>query len=502
MTYQKTLAVLLQVVVFVLSASCGTAEVFASETLSARPELAKSNQVHQSDSLAFAGQVSVVSQGAPASTQTQPESEADLASEIVDLTNQLLLKEIDFERYYIQYRIDGSKEPKYRRLRFFLLQQAAGSGALASNIINTVECGSHLGTPEQTSSAVFKASGRLGLTTTILGGTASGIELGANGLIALKNKWNHEDAASARQNAIDRLHEIDSLADRRDALIRRFHDGEAHEIFVQEGKLLRTFRQWCIYEFSDVYSDTKSYQASANVFYVADIAAYSTAYVSYLQALRAFTNTRRSAAAVHNGVVCDSLFTVEAPATAVAYKQFYNDAWKRISADLKCTPKDVEADAKQQMVQLEHLAAMADESTIGQVGHIASRLAVYSFWSTRYDKYIDKRMADMRRVSKIALQSTVSGPLLGATGLAQDIFNEFGVYRYRNSPFRANSLAFAGAATSTLGGLASVTLTGWWFADELRYQRDAARKNVLPRQLMQDRLRTLETLTDMLGKAK
>ncbi len=511
MTFKRTFAVFLQVLVALLSVQSFTLAAVAHEDSreSAHFEgLVKATGETSPVEIASVMPVAPTAlDSSPAGSFNSPFSgaappQAELAGAIIELTNQLLLKEIELERYYIQYRITGSKEPKYRRLRFFLLQQTAGSAALASNLINLIESGEHLSTPDNVSQAVFKGSSRLGLTSTVVGGSASAIELGANGAIALKNKCNHNDPATARRTVMQCLGAIDRLADRRDDLIRQFHAGQAHDMFVEEGRLLKTFRNWCVYEFVDVYSDIKSYQGSANVFYAVDIAAYATSYASYLIALKSFNNPRLAASSVHHGAVCDSLFVVEAPTTTYAYNRLYNYYWKRISRDLNENPKDAEDNAKVEMVKLERLAAMADDSELQFLGHIASRLAVYAFWSTRYDKYIDKRMGDMRRIAKIALQSNLSGPLLGLTGLTADVENEFGVYRYRNNTYMQNALVFAGSVTSAVGGVASVGLTGWWFADELTHQRDSKQRNILPEQLLKERLRTLDVLVEMMGRTK
>lgn len=427
---------------------------------------------------------------------------ASAAAEILSLTNQLLLKEIDLERYYIAYRIHGSREPKSRRLRFFLMQQVAGSTALASSLINLVESGKHLSTPDDTSSGVYKASSRTGLIGCAFGGASSGLEFGTNGWIALQNKWEKQDPATACDTVIAKLREIDDLSRRRDALCQRFRGTRAFAIFAQEGLVLKGFRDWCIYEFADVYSDVRAYQPSNNVFYALDVSAYAVSYASYMYTLRAFKNDAASYPALNNAYVSDALFTVEAPATTLAYNQFYKHWWKQFATRLGEEPRDSETDVKALMTKLEELAANADDATMETVGPVASRLAVYSFWSTRYDKYIDKRMGEMRRLSRIALQSSVSGPLLGVASFSQEIGNNIGLSHYKNNPYMQNAFVFAGSTTTTVSSAASVGLSGWWFIDSVRHDREAKLRKILPAQMLEERLRTLDVLQRMLEGAK
>jgi len=420
------------------------------------------------------------------------------SAEILELTNKLLFQELDLERFYVKYRIYGNEEPKTRRVRFFALQQAAGGAFLGSNIANTIETAKHFRSPGAVSSRVFTRSGRTGLVGSVLGMSSSSLELASNGYVAVSNKIKGHDPGTARKTVQSRLKTIDDLSKRRDELVAKNKDSAAYELYVEEGLVLKTFRDWCVYEFTDVYSDIKSNQSSNNVFYALDIGAYAVSLASYTLGLESTKHEKLVYPALDTGFVSDALFTAEAPMTVIANKRLYNFYWTRLARQLNEKPMDAEEDAKKQMYKLESLAAYADESTKPLFGNIASRLAIYSFWSVRYDKYIDKRQGEIRRQSRIALQSEVSGPLLGLSGLTQDTCNAVGLYGAKSQPFMSNALAFSGACTSTVGSAASVGLSGWWFADQVRHDRNYKRVKVLPEMLLEDRLRTLAILEEML----
>ncbi len=422
------------------------------------------------------------------------------ASDILTLTNQLLLKEVDLERFYLLYRMHGTKEPKFRKYRFFALQQTAAGGFLASNLINMVETAKHFDTPNNTNGHVLTNSCTVGEVASILGGASSALEMGSNAFTAIKNKIQKKDPKTAKLTVVNILKDIDALAMQRNALVEQVRDSPAYDMYVAEGKVLKSFRDWCVYEFTDVYADVKSYEASCNVFYTLDISAYTTSWVAYQLAAKSFKNQRWAYPALHNGFASDSFFTIEAPTYSTAAKLLYKHYYKKIAKELNEKPFDAENDAKGQMYRLEAMAATADEPTLSLIGPIATRLAIYSFWSTRYDKYIEKRISEMRRLSQIALQSTIAGPLLGTTGLTQDVVNAIGLYGWKNNPFMQNAMGFAGATTTTCGSVASMSLTGWWFIDDIRHEQQAKHKKILPVELLDQRLRTLEVLEEMLGR--
>ncbi len=59
----------------------------------------------------------------------------DQEAEVEKLTNEILCKEVDLERYYLHYRSLSTAAPRFRRIRYYLLQVASTSCTLASNII-------------------------------------------------------------------------------------------------------------------------------------------------------------------------------------------------------------------------------------------------------------------------------------------------------------------------------------------------------------------------------
>ena len=70
-------------------------------------------------------------EAAPAAEVTPEEQQIDA------LSYDILHKEIDLERYYLHYRVKGTEQPKWRRLRYYALQVASTSTGLACNIIFT-----------------------------------------------------------------------------------------------------------------------------------------------------------------------------------------------------------------------------------------------------------------------------------------------------------------------------------------------------------------------------
>ncbi|MBZ0186106.1 MAG: hypothetical protein K8F91_07590, partial [Candidatus Obscuribacterales bacterium] len=129
------------------------------------------------------------------------------------VTHELIKKEVDFERFYLKYKLIGTKDPRWRRARYFLIEQAATAAGIGANTIPMVETARHIKSPEDTKDSVFNKSFQVGSVAAWLGGGGSAIELCSNIFTAVKNKLKHIDPGSKKKEALRRVREIDALLD-------------------------------------------------------------------------------------------------------------------------------------------------------------------------------------------------------------------------------------------------------------------------------------------------
>lgn len=108
--------------------------------------------------------------------------------QIEQYTTEILLKEIDLERYYNKYRLFSSKDPKYRYRRYFLLQQTAAGLTLGSYIASCADLGKNLTTPDRISVPLAERTTKIGFLGVIFQGGSSAIELASNVSTAVKHK--------------------------------------------------------------------------------------------------------------------------------------------------------------------------------------------------------------------------------------------------------------------------------------------------------------------------
>ncbi len=442
-------------------------------------------------------------QGPQLVSTMQPDSgseakRSDYLQKIDRLTKQIIVSELDFESLYTRYRIKGPEDPKWRYLRYTVFQQTAAGLTLASNIPYITESGANLGTPFDVSDSVIKRATRVGLIGIIFQGGSSLLELASNSLLYVQNKSRKADPASVLKDVRARMQVIDSLWNQRRELIEQHKDHPSYKAWVCEGRLLKTFRDWCVSEFVEVYADVRSYQSSANVYYGLDAISSGAYYGSYLLTIKGYKHEELFAASGITGIVGDSIGIISAPSSYASYgwlSKFWN--W-RVAKQLGEKPRECEEEAKQTVASLEtELAGYEQSMKSTAQNNLFNRLKLYKAWADR-NEFAEKRMLDYRHTSRVALQDEISGPLISSTFLAQDIMSTLAAYRF--SEKNDNRLFFASSIPTAAATLGSIGLTTYWYVDAVRFEKKLQEQNASPVQLMETRLKLLNNLKESVEK--
>lgn len=462
------------------------------------------------------------------------------------------MHEIDFERCYLQYRLYGSKDPKFRRMRYFMLQLASGSTGLASNILftkvskealhsNDADFGkgdpnvgegsavassideestpslqassSNTNTGTQAPPATagntedftikeLKSAFVLSLISTALDASSSIVEMTSNGYTAIQNIRKKLSPKDSLANTRARIETIDALFAKREALINQNPESSRNGVNSAETRVLKNFRDWCLAEYADVYATVKSTQSSYNIYYALDIASagwYLASSALGLKALHAQHENLAGPSCI-SAIVGDSLGISAVPLSTWGGSWLYNYYRNRLKKDLKQDLKDTEIEAKASLENLNKELASADIALLESTKSLRDRIAVYVLWYSRYDKTLSKQLDELRHQAKVAHQGLIAGPLISGSSLAADILATVAFYGVPNRPKAGATLTYAGGLTATAASGFTIGLTNYNLASELLHRRKLKKLNTLPTQLLAERLKTLEDLEKLLSK--
>lgn len=423
----------------------------------------------------------------------RPASAQGARDDVAELTNQIVRAEIDLERYCVQYRIAASQEPKFRRSRYFAAQQAQAGLLFASGCISLKQF-SRFGKKPGPQDAQLKNANATGLIGCVIGAAASAVELAANGVQYLQHKNQGFDPSVARVWIAKKLHDIDSLLAWREAELKRFPEAsEATEIAECEGRLLKLYRDFSLYEFADWYADARSYQPSNSVFYVLNTASNTLSALSYGYGIRAITEESANAPQNCLALVGDSIALPTAPLVALTESWMYRRAYKKLSKQMNEPIYDAEPKARVELERLNKLANAANPASLELSGQIKKRIAVYNMWNDKFDKYVDAKTKHLRHLHEVASESVLAGPIIGGVSIAEDVLTTssyFGL-RFRKRPKIANGMNKSAAICLTTSAGAGGLFNAQALLRELLYERKLSKKNELPSQQLQIRLDTL-----------
>lgn len=423
----------------------------------------------------------------------------DNTTELLSAQKDIIVREVEIERHYLQYVRLAMHGPKWRWLRYPLLQNASSGCSLARTCIALPERAKNLQTPKKVSRHVLKGARVTWLVGTIEGAASSGLELESNCMLAIKNKIEKHDPATAKRQFAQDLHGLDDALSRMDILLEKNASTPAVAILTEEQKLFKLYRDWDVYEFGQFYASIKSRQSSNNVFYVLNILANSAEAAAQGLNIRGLRNSRCYGPSSICSIVDDCICIASAPAShwsRIILSKYYMG---KFASELKEKPYNPQEAAFAQVSIIKKQVASADNKTMDQLGSINSRICSYENWNNRYNEYNAKVQDQLRHLRKISKQNLVAGPLLGTVSLGSDIQGLLTYYPYRHVAKTGNALAFGALITGGASTSAGIWLTTQWLFRDAIYTSKLQKKHALPDDNLAERLHTLEEVEQQVG---
>ncbi len=391
--------------------------------------------------------------------------------------------------------MDAKKEPRFRRNRYFFLQQLASAGGLSSNILLINELGKNLGTPDRVSPGLLRTSNQIFIASNSAAATASTFELLSNAYTALKNKKQKRDPKTAANEFLRRVKEIDALLIQRQLYLHNIPDSRIKAVLVEEGNLLEHLRDWCVCDLTDIYADVKSYQAGNSAFFALDATANWMLAASWIVALRSVDRSSLNGVGIISSLPGDVVLAISAPLSSRIGNYLSKHNKKKICRMLNEEPKEMASETDISIKKIEQLTQGMDEHSRILSDSLFDRLAISKTWSNRCVEFIQDREDDFRHLNKVAAQQNIAGPILGAMFAEQDIADTFAYYNYTpRSDRTVNAVAFSGNIMAGTAAAASIGLTAWNYIGEIKHRRKLLRTNTDPEQLLKGRLLAIDQL--------
>ncbi len=431
-----------------------------------------------------------------------PEESVD---KIDDLTKQILLKEIELQKFNLHYSQEVGKQGRWKGWRYAGLQELNMGTGLAGAIISVANRGSFLHRAAGVHRHVQESANYIPMIGPIIGASAAVVEFGISGYHDLTSRRHGFSPAAATKHVESIKKDIDSLLAQRAALTKVEASSPALSGHVEvdnaEGKVLKDLRDQALQEFQRFHVGARKLIAFQQWQYFFDFAKYTTNAIGYEFAYLSLHRKHR----VWNGRA-GVLFVVSGQLT------MWGPILSRVAAKgvgeltkhrIKKVVQDSN-DAKVQVLEadlavLDKLIKQGKVSNLG-VANAIDRSGLYGEHQRVFSDEIRAAQKKSNDAKLTATQNIGAGLYVGGTKTASGIlfvipgFN----HHYNDSSARAsrvtNDLLFASS-------LIAIPSSAFGMLDTLRIQvrgeinrHKALKAGMLPGQIASARLKQLDEM--------
>ncbi len=426
-----------------------------------------------------------------------------------DLTRQILLKEIELQRYNLHYTMEVAKQGRWKGWRYAFFQEINAGMGLSGAIISVANRGQALHKSSRVKLHPQLAANYIPMIGSIIGAGAAAGEFGINSYHELIARANGFSPTAAVRKVRGLQNDIDQLLARRDALTRI----EASDPMLQghvlvdevEGKVLKDVRDQALQEFERFHIGARKTLAFQQSQYLFDVAKFTTNAVGYQWAYLSLKNRHR----IWNGRA-GVMFTVSGQLTCFApiLSRLIGKGYGEFT---KLGMKDLSKEAKQSNIaelsaDLDALDAIVKAHN-EQNPEVASTVIMQGHYDAHEKAFTDEITAAQKKADAAKLTATqnigaglVVGGLKTASGVLFLVpgFNP----NYNRSDERSSRVTNDLLFTSSVLGVSSGTFS---MLDTLRIQvkgeinrHKAAKAGKLPGQIAVARLKELDQMEQRL----
>lgn len=429
--------------------------------------------------------------------------------QIDDLTKEILLKEIELERFNLHYVLEAAKQGRWKGWRYAAFQEANTGLNLTGGIISTVNRGSHLHNAAGVKLAPQEAANYIPMIGSIIGASAAAGEFGINSFHEfMARKHGYSPGASIRKVKMLK-DEILKLMDKRAELIKiESTDPElSQHVLVDnaEGRLLKDNLDQILREFLRYHVSARRLLAFQQMQYFIDLAKYTTNAIGSDFAFLSLSHKDR----IWNGHA-GVLFAVSGQLTmwGPIVSRLYGKGVGMLSSHRVKTIMKEQADASITTLQAD-LAALdkivnSSTASVAALGQALERQGIFEEHERDFTKEITAADKKANKAKLTATQNIGAGIFVGGSKTASSVLFLIPGYdhRFNTKTKRAGKVTNELLFSSAVVGLPANTFS---MVDTLRIQvqgeiarHRAAKQGELPTQIAAHRLKKLDDLEQKL----
>ncbi|MBX9667760.1 MAG: hypothetical protein K2X93_09090 [Candidatus Obscuribacterales bacterium] len=433
-------------------------------------------------------------------------SDEEVEKKIDDLTKQIILKEIELERFGINYNQQVAKQGRWKGWRYGLFQEANSSLGLAGGIVSVYNRGLHLDNPTGVHRILQENANTIPMIGSIIGAGAAGLEFGINEYHMVQAYRKGYSAGKSCKNVLALRNEIESMLAQRAKMISTEVSmsrlADRVEIDQAEEQVLKDMLDQNLQQFERFHIAKRRLFAFQQMQYGFDAFKYTTnaigcrlAWISLNRRQRVYNGWAGILFAVSGGL------TMVGPVVSRVYAKAVSEHHRHLLRPATQTAENATlAKLKADHVLLDK-AVQNSKSVPEKVEVAVQRSSLYASGEKTFEDAITSSEKARDRAKLTATQNIGAGAYVGVSKLASGILF---IYPGFNHRYNRNTGLTASRGTNNnlfAAGVIGLPSSTFSILDTLRInilgeitRQQQIKKGTLPSQLAQARLKQLDEL--------
>jgi len=421
--------------------------------------------------------------------------------QVFSIDQKIMLACIELARFNLRYH-SGVNRKNFSQEWLYPMQREAGTALSFSNTVIDI---SQRSRALKGLSHISKNAQKSGVTCALIGqaitGGSSAVELLQNlrqSAIASSNGYSAKQSVAAVK-ALERS--VDELLVQRSELVKAEQLGDQENLYALQGRLLEHIKNQLIFEYKNWSVSSRSTEWSENTFYALDSTQGFLQMSASCLALKGFSQGGVGGKASIINVIANSIVMFNPLVKNAAGKYIAAKQRKYLN---RVFPQGRPQNIDQVLAEYDFSLGAASSAEI-QASLQEKELAFLVRQSANFDGPLNKEVAKVERLRRIADQQAISGPLIGLTGVTRSVLNTVAYYQTSKTETSssssdphtkvvANQLNLAGRIVQSAGQGYSLLNTPYTELRHYQYKRALEKAGNSPAQRLQARLSLLDRL--------
>lgn len=400
---------------------------------------------------------------------------ADDSAGIDDLDRQLYVEMVKLAAFNAHFQLEANKHQPWRVITYPMAREAGTALTFSATLLDLNQQARGLHDPRKISRERLKDAVRCGITGNAISGGASALELAQNTWMMWRAKEHGYSPRDSLQYVVGIVRKTDALLGQRDEIAVRETSGAKREALELENRLVRRIREQLIYEFATWSCHSRDRAWRENTFFAVDAAQNFTRMTAGILALKAFNKPRLARPSALCALVANSVATINPISrniVGLAIRKHQERVLRRA-------------------LQFDRPHELAQDVEFDPSSPWLQKVVALTRRTQNIDAALDRENRQIEKYRQVAQQQSISGPLIGLTGVTSSILATEAVFGYSDNPRTATRLGFSGRIVQGVGQGYSLLNTPITLLVGMRRNRRLAMQGELPRQILEKRLQAL-----------